>query len=958
MPKQNKKGNMPVPQKWAGQDRKFGETLKNNVDVLAGFNGDPLDRAITARDLLDSGIARLAAGSITFSGGSNDLIPAGGLPTYAVPPAPTNLTADGGFEVIILTWDLERYEGHSYVEVYRHTSDVIADATLNAQVSGRISGVYSDPVEHSADFYYWVRAVNENGVAGPFNSSTGTRGQSAPDVDYILDILANSITSSQLATDLTTQLAGYDTDIAALEATFSTTASAATSAAEAAASESAAIAAKTAALLAQSNAETAEDNAVLAETNAETAQSGAETAQTAASQSATGAAGSASSASQSATTAANAASAAGASAGAAATSESNASGYVTDAEAASTASTAAKVAAEAARVGSVASAAASAASAATASASESAAGQSASAANTAKLAAETAEADALTYKDQAVNSASNASGSASTASQQAGLASGSATAAGNSASAASGSAGTASTKAGEASSSADASEVSRLAAEAGQAGAALSAAAALVSANAASASSGAAGQSASTASSQAGIATTKAGEASTFASNAATSESNAAGSASAASSTVNGLTARLNNAGGSGVTVEEQFTANANSLGELEGQYTVKIDANGAVAGFGLASTTTSLGTNESEFYVNADRFAIMQNGSNNAAPSVPFSVVPAGTVDGVAVPQGVYITDAFIRNGTIVTAMIGNATITDAKITTLNAEKITTGSLETARLNLDGTTLSANAAGELVVNAINANQITAGTINASIMSGTTVYADKLTGDVSKLLPFRSTAQIAFRGNAASGGGVKILTTQQLPASTHPTGHKAFASVTGWYDSTANKTYSFRLYMQDTAGSSQSLGTPYGIYLGYGSRVVQFSGNKTSLVQAGQTITATGKSHPVTAVTYNSSGNTTSISYGTGSGGTFTTSDSVTVSASSAYVLVGETRFKANTNLYAQFALSGSLTSHTTGVVNMKLEVTRTGTSGVYSNDNSTATDVVSEVSGFMLGAR
>ena len=959
MPKQNKKGNMPVPQKWAGQDRKFGETLKNNVDVLAGFNGDPLDRAITARDLLDSGIARLAVGSITFSGGSSGLAPTGGLPTYDVPPAPTNLTADGAFQNIILAWNLERYEGHSYVEVYRHTSDVIADATLSAQVSGAIAGVHSDSTGPSADFYYWVRAVNENGVAGPFNSSTGTRGQTAPDVDFLLETLEDAITSSQLATDLTTQLAGYDTDIAALETNFGTTASAATSAASAAASESAAIAAKTAALLAQSNAETAEDNAVLAETNAETAQSGAETAQTAASQSATGAAGSASSASQSATTSANSATAAGASATAAATSETNAATYATNAGTSSTASQTSRLAAEAAETNAATSATAAATSATTASASQTAASQSASVANTNKLAAETARSGAETAETNAASSETNASGSASSASTSATNAANSATAAGNSASAANTSAQTASTQASNAGTSASAASASQTAASTSATNAANSAGAASTSATTAAASESAAGQSAATATTQANTATTKAGQASTFASNAATSESNAAGSASAASSTVNGLTARLNNAGGTGVTVEQQFSANASSLGTLEGQYTVKVDANGAVAGFGLANTTTSSGNNTSEFYVNADRFAIMRGGSDTTAATTPFIVqATATTLNGVAVPAGVYMADAFIKNGAIVNAKIANAAIDNAKISSLSADKITAGTISTSRLNIDGATLSANSSGELVVNAINASQITAGSINATVMSGTTVYADNLTGDVSKLLPFRSTAQIPFLGNAASGGGTKILTTQQLPASTHPTGHKAFASVTGWYDSTANKTYSFRLYMQDTAGSSQSLGTPSGIYLGYGSRIVQFSGDKTSLVQAGQTITATGKSHPVTSVTYSSGSNVTSISYGTGSGGTFTTSDSVTVSASSGYVLVGETRFKANTNLYAQFALSGSLTSHSTGVVNMKLEVTRTGTSGVYSNDTSTATDVVSEVSGFMLGAR
>ena len=62
------------------------------------------------------------------------------------------------------------------------------------------------------------------------------------------------------------------------------------------------------------------------------------------------------------------------------------------------------------------------------------------------------------------------------------------------------------------------------------------------------------------------------------------------------------------------------MSTQADVNGELKGQYTVKIDANGAVAGFGLASTTTSLGTNESEFYINADRFAIMRGGSDTLA--------------------------------------------------------------------------------------------------------------------------------------------------------------------------------------------------------------------------------------------------------------------------------------------------------------------------------------------------
>lgn len=206
MPKIHKKGNMPVPQQWAGQDRRFAETIKNNLDVLAGFNGDPLDRAITVRDLLDSGIATLASGYRAFSGDSASIAPTNIVPNLSVPPAPTNLAANGAFQNILLTWDLALFDGLAYQEVFRHTSDNVADATLLGVVSG-FNGIYSDNVGGSASYYYWVRAVNENGVAGPFNSSQGTHGTTQPDIGFMLSLLTDQITSSQLATSLATPIA-------------------------------------------------------------------------------------------------------------------------------------------------------------------------------------------------------------------------------------------------------------------------------------------------------------------------------------------------------------------------------------------------------------------------------------------------------------------------------------------------------------------------------------------------------------------------------------------------------------------------------------------------------------------------------------------------------------------------------------------------------------------------------
>jgi hypothetical protein len=99
---------------------------------------------------------------------------------------------------------------------------------------------------------------------------------------------------------------------------------------------------------------------------------------------------------------------------------------------------------------------------------------------------------------------------------------------------------------------------------------------------------------------------------------------------------------------------------------------------NGAVAGYGLASTTTAAGNIVSEFVVNADRFAIMRGGSNTTAATVPFIVqASATTINGESVSAGVYMADAFIKNGSIANAKIG----------TLNAGKITAGSIAAARI-------------------------------------------------------------------------------------------------------------------------------------------------------------------------------------------------------------------------------------------------------------------------------
>lgn len=171
-----------------------------------------------------------------------------------------------------------------------------------------------------------------------------------------------------------------------------------------------------------------------------------------------------------------------------------------------------------------------------------------------------------------------------------------------------------------------------------------------------------------------------------------TVETNASNAASATTT----ITSRLNNFGGAtGVSIETNASTTASNVTGLQGQYTVKIDNNGYVSGFGLASTPVN-GTPFSDFIIRADRFSISSpSGPSPIAPVTPFIVTTTTSViDGTTVPAGVYIKSATILDGAITNAKIKDLAVDDAKITSLNAEKITTGFLDAGRINIDNVTL------------------------------------------------------------------------------------------------------------------------------------------------------------------------------------------------------------------------------------------------------------------------
>lgn len=129
----------------------------------------------------------------------------------------------------------------------------------------------------------------------------------------------------------------------------------------------------------------------------------------------------------------------------------------------------------------------------------------------------------------------------------------------------------------------------------------------------------------------------------------------------AVASSVTQVSARLNNAGGPGVTLEQSFNTTASKIDGLSAQYSIKINNNGHVSGFGLSSTPVN-GTPFSTFAVVADRFVIA---SPQGGVTTPFQVISSPTyINGVYVPAGTYMTDAYIRNAIVDTLHIANNAI------------------------------------------------------------------------------------------------------------------------------------------------------------------------------------------------------------------------------------------------------------------------------------------------------
>lgn len=179
--------------------------------------------------------------------------------------------------------------------------------------------------------------------------------------------------------------------------------------------------------------------------------------------------------------------------------------------------------------------------------------------------------------------------------------------------------------------------------------------------------------------------------------------------------------------------ISTEQSVRATETGSLFAQYTVKVDVNGYVSGFGLASTANNAAP-FTEFAVRADRFYIASpaikdyagyvdsysdllaawpasgqskrdygythwvgNGQTEGrvlptqiVEVIPFVVQTTDTtINDIPVPAGVYMDAAFIKNATITSAKIGDLAVDTAKIanSAITTAKIGDAQIDSAKI-------------------------------------------------------------------------------------------------------------------------------------------------------------------------------------------------------------------------------------------------------------------------------
>ena len=247
------------------------------------------------------------------------------------------------------------------------------------------------------------------------------------------------------------------------------------------------------------------------------------------------------------------------------------------------------------------------------------------------------------------------------------------------------------------------------------------------------------------------------------------------------------------------------ITTQATSIDGVEANYSVKIDNNNRITGFGLLSTTSGA-TPFSEFAVVADQFSIVSPDSTADTPIQPFTV----TADKIYFGADVIVSGDLISTGTISadrlqidgvmfdTETVGGVTSLIIKESGVNTSQIAESAITTARLSNDAVTV------DKFANTLQSTNYVADTSGWQILtSGDVEFQNaKITGEINATSGTLSSSIAIGTGNSifkADSNGIYLgnATFASAPFRVTPAGAVTATSVdiTGTVDASDGFTF-------------------------------------------------------------------------------------------------------------------------------------------------------------------
>jgi hypothetical protein len=241
---------------------------------------------------------------------------------------------------------------------------------------------------------------------------------------------------------------------------------------------------------------------------------------------------------------------------------------------------------------------------------------------------------------------------------------------------------------------------------------------------------------------------------------------------SAISSTVTTLSSTV---GTNTTAIATEASTRATETGNLFSKYSVKIDTNGYVSGFGLASTANNA-TPFSSFIVRADQFSIASPSGPGITPVIPFIVnTTTETIGNVTVPPGVYIDNAYIKyvnadkinavNLSAISANLGTITSGDLSVGSSPALSGTTMTGTGSHLYSSGNFAFGNSTTNMVFDGTNVslNGFANSSLSSSNQSDISSETTLLTFSVSKASRIIAMSSGFFYNNGSAYGSASYL---------------------------------------------------------------------------------------------------------------------------------------------------------------------------------------------------